>query len=410
MPTISSRLSVLAAIFLAVAISCTSSEKTINKTATGQEWILSGKITDSETQKGISEVSLKIEGSTYSVETDANGEFSMTLPKGFYELFMFKDGYEIESRQISLNQSRIVEFDIRKEISVATGNERDSLDSSYDLELPLSQRELFLISKIDSLENILSKMQARFYEADLSVEHNTFVDQYINEGTNCAVQNLSSINFSTSRDERQLRISEPIVLTVLNDELGYEVTIYLNEFRSRKRGDAFDISVDADYFFTEIPTQTTQSNDRINKKRKEFFKGTFRHFLISLASERSNLFFGYNFYGGNFTENVSGLGFASSRVEDLKVGKKYLTYSSGSRNYLSFDNEARIEYTRKGIERSKEKRMGSYYNQTSWISLSADEVEFSDNGTIKDKDALTKRGVWGYPTVCKMLPIDYLPN
>jgi len=199
----------------------------------------------------------------------------------------------------------------------------------------------------------------------------------------------------------------------MNEELGYRIHVFLEEYVAKKYSQIIGQNVDASYFFEELEPINKQQEEEWEQRRKDFFEGSFRHFLIAMASEKSPLYFGYRIFSGQAVTNTTAMAYSSSSVSDIEKEKYEIVRPSyENENFLlQSDEEIRVEYIEQGVD-DPDRIMGlqSYKYQTSWISLNNSSAEFTRNGLLKDKNALELKGYWRYVPVCKMLPKDYLPK
>ena len=230
---------------------------------------------------------------------------------------------------------------------------------------------------------------------------------------NCKLLNPADVTFENSGDENTLRIEKPVELKVLNNELGYEVTISLRDYAAKDYGDIVGVDQDADYFFKELtPVDEAQAKEWA-KKRNQMFNGSFRHFLISMASEKSPFYFSYRLYSGTYVQNTTIMAYSTSSASDIEIGKDRIISQGNSLGTFNIGSpdEIRVEYIRKG-NHDPNGIMGLklYDYQTSWITIMSDKAEFTKNGILKNPELVKITGAWRYTPVCRMLPTDYLPE
>lgn len=367
---------VSAALFTATA--CKSSSQVIVETASHSSSKIEGQIVDEESGKPVSNAKVWVEGTTIAGQTDKSGNYIMEVPAGFYKLDAEKQGYEFEAREIFVS-----EFRSKSSNTVLKGEKSRTLKPE-GLQLSEAERK---------------KKLKKFY------------DYYINGEMTCRVLNPDDIQFSPVKESGMLRV-DPVLLKVRNEELGYLVTVNLKDYVAKSYGEILGVNSDADYYFEELEPVNERQAKEWKKNREKYFKGSLRHFLISMASPKSPLFFGYRLYSGTFVNNTSAMAFTNSQVSDIEVGKDEVMTGGSSLETmkLAFDGELRVEFIERGIN-DPHNIMGldSYDNQTSWITLMTNEVEFTNTGTVEKPEQLQIKGVWRYTPVCKMLPADYLP-
>lgn len=378
----------LCVIFLSffVLASCSNTSKVINQTAASQKAQFEGKVVDEETRNPIPNATIWVEGTTIQTKSDDRGGYSITLPKGYYEIFAEAEGYTHGKATLLLENSngRVHDFLLEKKLS--RGAYTNSAESDTN-----SRAEKESVRK----ENIQK-----------------FTDHYINNDLECELQNPQDITFADSEEEGLMWIKDPVELVVVNRELGYKIRIKLNEYVSKEYSEILGLNVDADYFFEEMDAITEEQAEHWVEKRNYHFKGSLRHFLIAMASDKSPRFFGYRLYSGQFVSSSTAMAYSSSSVSDVEKQKYELFFPNNlnGNTVLKIGDELRIEYVEKGVD-DPDHIMGldMYKHQTSWLSLNGDSIEFTNSGMFTTPLQVEVKGVWRYTPVCKMVPKDYLP-
>ena len=389
---------------LVVLFSCKNTNIAISETASMPYKPVKGVVKSLETGKPIQNANLVVKGTTITSETDENGAFSMYLPAGYYEIEACKEGAGQVVEKVTINTQETEVGDLSLEISNTSlksnkyaynsecgGFVQDENDNDVST-------SAFTSTEIDKVNpEVLQK----------------FINYYINDDLNCKLLNPADVTFENSGDENTLRIEKPVELKVLNNELGYEVTISLRDYAAKDYGDIVGVDQDADYFFKELtPVDEAQAKEWA-KKRNQMFNGSFRHFLISMASEKSPFYFSYRLYSGTYVQNTTIMAYSTSSASDIEIGKDRIISQGNSLGTFNIGSpdEIRVEYIRKG-NHDPNGIMGLklYDYQTSWITIMSDKAEFTKNGILKNPELVKITGAWRYTPVCRMLPTDYLPE
>lgn len=354
---------------------CTNSKLIIHETANVPLQRVEGKITDLYSGEGVPGAEVWVEGTTILTATNDEGEFNLQVPNGYYEVLVTHDDYFGDKKRLELVSDKnhtSLQFEILKQSQ------------------ELSSQELNAGNSRDK------KMQK-------------FLDYYIRESENCRVINPEVITFDPSEDD-VIRMAGPMKLKIENRELGYLVDVHLQKYIAKNYSGILGLDVEADYLFEELEPKSAEQKGEWDSNREKAFAGSFRHFLIALASEKSLFYFGYRTYSGTFVSSVSSMAYTDSHASDIEVSKDEILAYSGS-NTLQFDEELRVEYIEKGVDDPhKIMGLGMYPFRTSWLSLNSDHLNFTKNGTIENKDLLQVKGAWRYVPVCEMLPENYLPE
>ncbi|MCP9292336.1 carboxypeptidase-like regulatory domain-containing protein [Gracilimonas sediminicola] len=378
-----------------ITVSCTSGYKVISETASLPKTQFTGTVLEKESSEPIADAKVWVEGTTIHTFTDKDGVFSLAVPRGYYEIHVKAAGFEGDQTRAAIENSdgRIHDFVLENQLS--RGGYTDSNEvSSFPDE---GQSE-----KSNRQKEIASKEQ----------KINKFISYYINDNLDCELVNPQALTF-TDYDEETLWVKGPIDLTVLNRDLGYKISITLNEYVSKEYSGIIGLNIDADYFFEEMTPKNQEQAETWEKNRLTYFNGSLRHFLIAMASDKSPLYFGYRLYSGQFVNNTSAMAYSSSNVTDVEKQKYEVVFPNNlnGNNILKFEDEMRIEYVNKEVvDPNNIMGLDMYKHQTSWITLNSENVEFSDTGFFESPRAVEIKGVWRYTPVCKMVPGDYLPE
>ncbi len=93
------------------------------------QFTVSGKIIDAESKEPLSSASVYCQNTTIGTTTNKQGEFSLQLKSGGYELIISYTGYQTKQVQISSTDSRIPDIEMAKEekslgeVIIKTSNE-----------------------------------------------------------------------------------------------------------------------------------------------------------------------------------------------------------------------------------------------------------------------------------------------
>lgn len=386
---LSTKLAVLSIVIFFAA--CSNSNVVINKTASVPLVTLTGKAVDVESNEPIAEADILIGGTTKYTTTDDMGAFSIQLPAGYYEVYVDHPDFKESEKKVNLIRSK----GVRQSVTI----------NAEKIPSFLRDREVDDANTKRKAKNVAHPQQEAL---------NTFVNYYItDDDLKCGLENPEDVRFADNEEEGVTWVNEPTELVVMNYELGYRIHVFLEEYVAKEYSQIIGQNVDASYFFEELEPINKQQEEEWEQRRKDFFEGSFRHFLIAMASEKSPLYFGYRIFSGQAVTNTTAMAYSSSSVSDIEKEKSEIVMPSfENENYLlRSDEEIRIEYIEQGVD-DPDRIMGlqNYRYQTSWISLNGWSAEFTRNGLLKDKNSIELKGYWRYVPVCKMLPEDYLPK
>jgi len=382
----------LSVITFFVFAACSNTNKIINETATQNSATIEGKVVDVERGVPVPDAIISVEGTTITSTTDEEGSFSMSVPKGYYEVEAGRDGYTEALRVVEVKRSSRIIEDFDFEITEIPRQQSGNLNVS--------------VSGDNSGTN--------GHSSGTSKKHENFISYYINNDLSCSLENPGDIVFAQTPSD-EIRVNIPVKLNITNHDLGYRIRVDLKSFVSKDYGEILGTDVDAEYYFKELEPENEDQAKHWEKNREKYFEGSLRHFLIALASKKSPRAFGYRMYSGQFVNTTSAMAFSSSIVSDVEVVKADILNSTAffaqSENFvLTVKDELRVEYVRRGVNDPADiMGLDDYDNQTSWVTLNNRYAEFTNNGIIKEPESVDLKGVWRYTPVCEMLPQDYLP-
>lgn len=406
---------------------CANSAKVINNTASVRVLTVQGTVKAADDGDAVKQAKVWVEGTTISTKTNENGRFELKVPRGYYKVLASRNGFYDMNKPLTLDSkvNSVSDFNFNLKTKLNVGgyvdrNQRTIDDAIPEFDTEDKRRIWVLEEKVDSLMQVIKRLELGVGTSDeKEVDRNEnsnldkFIAQYINDDLSCEVVNPNDIRFYNGDEEGVIRLDRPVKVVVNNYDLGYEITVDLKEYISKQYSGILGLTVDADYYFEEMTPANIAEQKKWDENRERMFKGSLRHFLIAMASDKSPLYFGYRLYNGQFVSSTSAMAYSESSVSDIEIEKYDLIFPNilTGNSVMKFDGELRVEYIEKGVE-DPDGIMGldMYKYQTAWLSLNTPSVEFTQNGLFKDPGKVEEKGVWRYQPVCKMLPSDYLPK
>jgi hypothetical protein len=317
-----------------------------------------------------------LNGSTIGTLSDAEGNFSLTgVPKGIHEFVIQSLGFE----------------SVRKTINT------DSLESNYSF---------FLTEKVYELDEITIKPNTNNWEYNFEVFKRIFIGQGpFSENTE--IKNEEIINFDFNTDDRILYAFAYDRIEIINEDLGYKIYFYLEDFQ-------VDFKTDITFFFgqTFFEEMSSRRNRTINKwtkNRKKAYLGSFAHFTRSLIDQK--------------TLEAGFLVKAEQRKDDTRYISRdtvsqllYFDQVDSSFYEFQFKNYLNVTYVNEYEDMSYLNSIASPLDsnprlspefQKSAMTLLADSVLLDRTGFILNPTSILFEGYWGFEKISDMLPIDY---
>ncbi|WP_423148452.1 carboxypeptidase-like regulatory domain-containing protein [Rubrolithibacter danxiaensis] len=341
--------------------------------------LISGKVTDTETKKPLSNATVFLNGASLSTKTDEQGLFKLSkIAAGQYNLVVSCIGYQTLSKTVTVAKEKI------------------------ELLLEISPKAIALEAVIVRPDKNRGRNLEMFKREFLGTSK--FAPQ-------CKIINPDIIDVAYSEISNKLEASSSEFLIVENRALGYRLKILLNDFqRDYKAG----------YTYYEGPTLfeelkgTDAQHKRWMKNRKEAYYGSSMHFFRSIWQNRLTA-------EGFITRTLI------RKSKDPQTGKaaQYLVKDplplsdfvrktdNPSLLALAFDHLLYIVYinkTEKEVSLSVYRPIEMSNYPVSIISLQNKYAFFDPNGIITDPKSIVVEGSWAdRGKIPELLPIDYQP-
>jgi hypothetical protein len=344
---------------------------------TATYYTIRGRVTDAVTGKPLQAASVFAQHSTLGTATDSEGQFTLWLPKGGYELAFTFTGYETVTRRVS-------------------GNE----DSGQALAVTMKVRE-------QSLEEVAVKSSNEVKDG-LEKYGGFFTDQFIGATPNsreCRLLNREALKFYFSKKRNRLKVlapDQPLVLE--NKALGYRIRYALDSF-------TYDYtthtSLFAGYPLFEMMQPATAEEESLWKQNRQLaYRGSILHFMRSLYQrslqeegfevqfivqyrERDTAISGLNYYAAmNYSLNDS------TRVVEVMPNQPQVAIlykkEKPAAEYLQLNTDAPAQF------------------ELSIVQVPAGQaIGIEENGYYFDQQDLSITGYWSWEKMADMLPYDY---
>jgi hypothetical protein len=335
------------------------------------QFTVTGKVVDSTTKEPLFGASVFAQNTTSGTTTNREGEFSLSLKSGGYELIVSFTGYQSREIRISNNDNNPLQIDMTKEekameeVVIRSSNEvKDGWDK---------YGKFFLENFIGSTPNALQ----------------------------CSLQNPEAVHFYYYKKSEKLKVlaTEPIV--ILNQALGYNLRYQLDSFMYYYKT---QVSSYRGYcFFSEIDSSFAQQ--RIwSANRKKAYEGSKLQFMRS-------------YYDSTLQEDGYEIALLDS-VYDKRFDAISNPYDTTYYGIYDSTHEVEVYYPRKISVTYKKKPEPEYLkkfklplnvgSQISYIDL-IDAIEIKENGYFYDQKDWVSQGYWSWKNLADLLPYDYIP-
>jgi hypothetical protein len=334
---------------------------------------ISGTVTDSASKEPLPGASVFCQNTTFGTVTNKQGEFSLGLKSGGYELIISYTGYQ--TKLIRINSSETTKLDVQ------------------------------LIKEDKSMGEVVIKSSNEV--ADGWQKYGPFfMDNFIGATPNaakCVLQNPEAVHFYFLKKSNKLRVLATEPLQIKNKALGYNMRYELDSFVYQYKT---DISLYRGFcLYSEIDT-TDDVKQKWKTAREKVYNGSKLQFMRS-------------YFDSSLKEN----GFLIDMLtEDNNMKFEQVTnpYDTSYYGYTDSTNEAEIDFPRKfSVTYMKAKPEPEYLKkfnlpknvgtQISYIEL-MNAIGIKENGYYYDQKDWINQGYWSWKNLADQLPYDYSPN
>jgi len=338
--------------------------------ASGQETphtSISGQVVDDSTSAPLFDVNVFIANTTLGCTTDQNGKFEIrNVPLGMYELIASRVGYAVYSFRTRVTGAGIRRMEIRLKPTIVEMGE-------------------VVVSASDQAE--WRKNLQRFDEFFLGTTRNA---------EQCNILNPEVLDFK-SDGPSALEATARRPLEIENLALGYRIQFLLEIFKVQNGV----MTVEGMPKYTELRPSTTAQERQWRKERIRAFKGSLRHFIISLFHRRL-ADDGFSIYLVGSLQRGQDNGRELVNIDEIltdlpRAYEKTLCFS----HYLEVEYDGEVEG---GFDLLR--RPGTT-GQVSWLILNYFSVTITQNGLIDEQFPTKVYGYWAWERMADALPLDY---
>jgi hypothetical protein len=335
------------------------------------QFTVSGVVLDSATREPLVKASVFCQNTTLGTITDKQGDFTLSLKSGGYDLIFSYTGYQTQTVRVVDNN--------RLEI---------------------------LLSKDDkSMGEVVLKNS---YEVSDGWEKygDFFLKNFVGATPNaskCVLVNPEVLKFYFYKKSNRLKVLATEPLQIVNNALGYNIRYQLDSFVYHYSN---NINSYRGYsFFTEL-----DGNDSLrliwNKARANAYTGSRLHFMRSYYDSTLN----EDGWIIDMLEEDSDKKF--KKVVDPYDTLYYGALDSTMQIEIYYPRKLSITYTKKSPESEYLKKMNlpkSVPYPISYIDIRS-TIAITENGYYYDQKDWVNQGYWSWKNLADLLPYDYLPD
>jgi len=336
------------------------------------QFTVSGKIVDSATKEPMAGASVFCQNTTIGTTTDKQGEFSVQLKSGGYELIISYTGYQSREIRITDNKSQ--------------------------------QLEIMLIKEDKTLGEVIIQSSSEVLDG-WEKYGDFFINHFIGAtpfAQNCAIQNRDAIKFYYYRRSNKLKVLaiEPLVVT--NDALGYDLRYQLDSFVYYYKTELS--SYRGTCLFTEKLGTVSQAMVWKANREKAYF-GSRLHFMRSVNDSTLKQ---SGFTVGMLDEaNKTSFGMLTKPLAE----KYYNVTDSLDEVELYYPQKISVTYIKAVPENQYLEQFKLPMDvgvQISYIDI-LNPIAIKQNGYYYDQKDWINQGYWSWKNLADQLPYDYSP-
>jgi len=334
---------------------------------------IQGRVTDSKSGNPLAGASVFCQNTTTGTISNNDGNFSLRMANGGYDLVISYTGYETQVLRVS-----------------NTNKEKDSLN------VLLKEEDKSMTEVVVTGGGALRDGWARYGDF--------FLENFIGTSSHaaqCTIMNKDALLFYYYKKSNRLKVKAKEQLLIVNEALGYKIHYQLDSFVNH-----YDthISSYTGYPLFEELTGTTDQQEIWKKNRYLAYIGSRLHFMRSwydstLKDEGFEIetLDSANPEKGTELENPYDSGFYSLDSATVDIGLK---------------GRIRIKY--KNRVPDKDYLIKNKFPLSARIQISALDIpegfSIEENGYFYEQSEVTNMGYWAWKKLAELVPYDYNPE
>lgn len=335
------------------------------------QFSVSGKIIDSASGDPLPGASVYCHNTTIGTASNKQGEFSLQMKAGGYDLIVTYTDYQTRLIRVSGDTSNLIIPMVKQEKNM----------------------EEVVVRSSNEVKDGWEKYGSFFVEHFIGATSNAIL---------CTIQNPEVLKFYFYKKSNKLKVLADSAIQIENKALGYRLRYELDSFVYYYKT---DINIYRGYcLYTEMDG-TGQEKKTWNTNRAKAYYGSKLHFMRS-------------YYDSTLAED----GFTIDMLDEnsdtkfIPVKDPYDTaYYSGLDSTMEIEiwypRKISISYLKKRPEPEYIKKFGLPKNvgsQISYVDLN-DAIAIKENGYYYDQKDWINQGYWSWKNLADQLPYDYEP-
>jgi CarboxypepD_reg-like domain len=330
-----------------------------------------GKIMDEKTGAPLSNASVFCQNTTTGTISNNEGQFSMRLNNGGYDLVISYTGYETQVLRVS-----------------------NSIKDSMVIQMKEASKSLEEVAVTGSA--MVADGWAKYGQF--------FLDNFIGTTENaaqCTIENKDVINFYFYKKRNKLKVKAKEDIIIINQALGYKIRYQLDSFVNDYNT---HVSSYTGYPLFENLSGTPDQQQTWSKNRYRTYIGSRLHFMRSWYDSTLK-------DEGFQVETLNAPGSDKGTRLENPYDPVVYTLDSGTVE-ININGSIRVTYT--GQVPDKKYLMQNHFPLNSKVEVSALEMpsgfSIEENGYFFEQSEITNMGYWAWKKIAELVPYDYNPE
>lgn len=337
-----------------------------------EKFTITGKVVDSATQQPLKGASVFCQNTTFGVITGTEGEFSLTLPRGGYDLIVSYTGFQSGEQRINASNLEPLSFQLLPK------------DKSM---------ESVTVAGSNEVPDGWAKYGQFFNEQFFGTTANA---------SQCELENPEALRFFYSKKRNRLKVLAKEDLRIVNKGLGYRIRYQLDSLSFEY---STKVSMYSGYPFYETLNGTPEEERKWEQSRLKAYNGSKLHFMRSWHAKTID-------EQGFVLEKVSNQDakeFESARLENYYDTSFY--FSDSGIVDIQLPGKFRIKYHREMPDAAFVKfyKLPSHIRVQLTVLDILNDFVIEENGYWWEQADLINTGYWSYERIAEAVPYNYFP-
>jgi hypothetical protein len=334
-----------------------------------QGYRVSGTVIDAQTRQPLAGASVFCQNTTIGTLTNSNGEFSITVPAGGYDIIVSFTGYETQSESVTAQSENLSQL-------------------RFVLKEKSKNMEEVSVVATTEVKNGWEKYGEFFREQFIGMTENSKL---------CTIDNPSALRFFFSKKRNRLKVLASEDLIITNKALGYKIRYTLDSFTYEY---ANGLTQFTGYPLFEPLVGNAEEVVKWKEKREEAYLGSMTHFMT-----------------GYYHKTLGQDGFKIEYLDEKTKKFRSLNdpYDTAFATLADGDLELhpstilRIIYLNETPEQDYLVKNKLALNNTVQISQLTfrDAILVEQNGYCYDQKDILSIGYWAWEKIADLMPYDY---